>query len=481
MAPSGELGEIALPVSDTADAHGTLRVESGAGVICDSLYLAYNGGANTTANVVVDGDDSYLGITNDLNIGNGASGTASVTVANGGSLYARNIYLDGSGSTLICDADSAWDLAYSFSASKNAKAEFHNRYFEILPYSFVVSSGADVIMTEGVLLVGAGTEIAGSLLIDGSDSTFSGDATGVVFGVYGGNANGVFGNGARASFYDVHVAGFDSYSGDSNNTASVRVESGATVTSGDLFVAAAENTGNNGSLTITGNGSRWDTNTLYVGFDSTNIGAVNLLDHGTLNVGQTFIRSGGKIVVNGGSFSAGEIAVGGIVGGGLFDFQSGALSLAGTALIGYQGLMHLALDGEDTVNLGAATYVWIDSGGALELAGTKAALSDGVDTADIITVADAALIVSGTNQVAGDVSGGGDAVLLAGADFTVDSLEQNSLTLEAGSVLTIRPLDSGPLPTGLSGSENLLDVPEPATVLLLILTGILLPIWRRLT
>ena len=476
-AASGQLGAISLPVSDTADASGTLRVESGANVICNSLYLAYDGGTNTTANVVVDGDASYLGINNDLYIGNGTSGTANVTVSNGGYLSAGNVYLDGSGSTLICSGDSSAELyGYSFIATNHAKAEFNNPNTNIYPYSFEVSSGADVFMAGGSLAVGIGTEYSGSLLMDGSDSTFSGVGTDVTFCAYGGIGDGVIRNGAHASFSRVKVAGYwNSYPDDSNNTATVRVESGAIMTSSDLFVAAVESTGNNGSLTITGNGSRWDTGTLYVGFDSTDTGTVNVLDHGILNVVQTSIRKGGKIVVNGGSADLGTLSV----SGGQIDFQqntgaTGAITIANDFLTSafVQSANNFTLSSMQELTVGGTTTIEPSY---------KLTLDGGSLTTGNIVVDGVLDFHSGTLSIDGGITGQGDTILQAGTDLTVDCIFQDTLSLGEGCTLSIRPVPGGLLSIGWNGGVNMSPVPEPATWLLVMLASISLLIWRRST
>jgi hypothetical protein len=155
---------------------------------------------------------------------------------------------------------------------------------------------------------------------------------------------------------------------------------------------------------------------------------------------------------------------------------SGTLSIEGpqnwgpgAAAIVEQGRLRFALDSADAVDLATGTYVSVNSGATLELAGVKSALSDGPDNANVVSLIEAALLVSGTNQAAGNVMGEGDTTLLAGAELTVDSLNQNTLTIGAGAKLTIRPLTGSPMSSGLSSNANLSPVPEPATWLLLLL------------
>ncbi len=87
---------------------------------------------------------------------------------------------------------------------------------------------------------------------------------------------------------------------------------------------------------------------------------------------------------------------------------------------------------ENNVQLGSG-----DSG-TLDLAGSVSVFTSSTNIINNSTAADG-ILVTGTNQVVGDISGAGNLVIAAGGDLTANSIVQNSLVIGAGATLTIAP------------------------------------------
>ena len=101
----------------------------------------------------------------------------------------------------------------------------------------------------------------------------------------------------------------------------------------------------------------------------------------------------------------------------------------------------LVLDGNSTPTATSSLLVTVSGTGTLELAGPVPDLPAGVDIVNNST-APAGILVSGMNQGVGSISGDGNVVVDSGSNITVDSVDQNSLSIGAGSTFTIAP--SGP-------------------------------------
>ena len=141
----------------------------------------------------------------------------------------------------------------------------------------------------------------------------------------------------------------------------------------------------------------------------------------------------------------------------------------------------------------------------LELAGSVSALSSSNHRVDVINdgTAAAGVLVSGTNQQVGGIDGGGTTQVNAGSDLTANHIIQNALmiggTADSPAVVTIAasnasgnplgqssglalggsltpsdPLGAGDigsakLPSSSVGGDNPSPVPEPSTLLLMLL------------
>lgn len=113
------------------------------------------------------------------------------------------------------------------------------------------------------------------------------------------------------------------------------------------------------------------------------------------------------------------------------------------------GLLRFDLSNASTVTMTAGTNVAVQAGATLELAGTKSALSNGTLHAPVVTnAANAAVLVTGTNQVVGALTGPtsgplplgsalGTTTIANGANLTATRIRQSSLTINDTGKLTI--------------------------------------------
>jgi hypothetical protein len=107
-----------------------------------------------------------------------------------------------------------------------------------------------------------------------------------------------------------------------------------------------------------------------------------------------------------------------------------------------------ATNGSATV--GTAITATVAAGATLELAGTVSALSSNATATARVNIVNNStangLVVSGTNQQVGAISGSGNLTIEAGSDLTVNSVQQAALVIGGTSTspgtVTIRPSDS---------------------------------------
>ncbi len=131
------------------------------------------------------------------------------------------------------------------------------------------------------------------------------------------------------------------------------------------------------------------------------------------------------------------------------DSVSGNLEISG-------GFLRLSEPSTPTFSSGVTTTV--TGTGALELAGSVSVLTNGVNVANNSTAA-AGVLVSGTNQVIGSISGTGNVVVNAGGGLTANSIVQGSLVIGGTAVnhaiVTIASSDASGNPlTGTSATPN---------------------------
>lgn len=113
------------------------------------------------------------------------------------------------------------------------------------------------------------------------------------------------------------------------------------------------------------------------------------------------------------------------------------------------GTLQFNLSNASTVSLTAGTNVAVQAGATLELAGTKSALSNGMLHAPVVTqAANAAVSVTGTNQIVGALTGPtsgpfpfgsalGTTMIASGANLTATRIRQSALTINDTGRATI--------------------------------------------
>jgi autotransporter-associated beta strand protein len=125
------------------------------------------------------------------------------------------------------------------------------------------------------------------------------------------------------------------------------------------------------------------------------------------------------------------------------------------------GQLQLNEPSTPTIALGVGATVTGD--GTIELAGSVSDLTSAVNIANGST-ATAGILVSGTNQVVGAITGNGNLAVAAGSDLTANSIVQNTLVIGAGSTLTIAPSGPGIQTDATAPSSTVETDADPAVV-----------------
>jgi autotransporter-associated beta strand protein len=158
-----------------------------------------------------------------------------------------------------------------------------------------------------------------------------------------------------------------------------------------------------------------------------------------------------------------------ILSGGIHD--TGNLSVKG-------GTLKYNFSAGQPVSIGIGATLTIAPGATVELAGEESGLSDIAHFMDVTNNSLMGLVVSGKNQAAGNISGNGNMTIMPGAEFIVDSIHQNTVTLGIGARVTIRPIAGGPAAGNLDG--GIYQVPEPNTLILLVAGGVFILLITRM-
>ncbi len=132
---------------------------------------------------------------------------------------------------------------------------------------------------------------------------------------------------------------------------------------------------------------------------------------------------------------------------------SGSPTLGANTLIAVNGgtLRFAMTSGSPT--LGSGVSVAVNAGGTLELAGSVSALSSGSNRVNIVNSSIApGVLISGSNQIVGNIEGSGTTQVNAGSDLTANHIVQNALVIggTAGSpaLVTIDASDASGNPLG---------------------------------
>ncbi|HEV2969474.1 MAG TPA: hypothetical protein VGY55_05735 [Pirellulales bacterium] len=168
------------------------------------------------------------------------------------------------------------------------------------------------------------------------------------------------------------------------------------------------------------------------------------------------IAPGSTLTISGAFATSGANPTVALNGSGTLRITSPPTFVANTSIQVNGGkLKFSAASGSATIGNGVTLTV--ASGATLELAGSISALSSAVNIANNSTQASGGgLIVSGTNQQAGNINGAGDLVINAGGNLTASQVMQNSIviggTASAPAMLTISASDTGAANLILAGS-----------------------------
>jgi T5SS/PEP-CTERM-associated repeat protein len=359
---------------------GNLNVLSGAKLTTRDLRVAASGlNATASGNVLVDGADSLLDLTNagiSLVIGNntvnGPPGV--VTIANGGTITSAS-------DTLI---STTGELNIGFGSRFNAGGHVHvdgGTFNRPTGATFVLAAGRNMIVENGgeftsgvsfnlpansTLEVSSGGKAEfdtaldigsfssggdGTLLVDGAGSsvTVTGFILPTTLGANGNGATVTVSNGAKLHTRDLYLA--HSVNDAPGTSANVRVRSGGEMRSADLSLASNGGELTAATLTIEGAGSAYlptaFTNPqIVVGHASEGVATITVLDGGSFTTGDR------GITVN----ATGTVNVG--IADVLTSFAK--LNAAGDVLIN-GGTIHFGTFGE--FNLTAAKKVTVQNGG----------------------------------------------------------------------------------------------------------------------
>jgi hypothetical protein len=156
---------------------------------------------------------------------------------------------------------------------------------------------------------------------------------------------------------------------------------------------------------------------------------------------------------------------------GLFDNQSaaqvaktgpGTISLqgsqswgAGTSFVVTEGRLRFLLSLNNSVSIGAGSLITVNPGATLELAGDKSALASGNVRANVINNSSTSLLVTGTNQIIGNLDGSGATVVSAASDLTATHIRQGGLSVADGGAKLTVPANGGNAATSVLGTIDI--------------------------
>ena len=151
-----------------------------------------------------------------------------------------------------------------------------------------------------------------------------------------------------------------------------------------------------------------------------------------------------------------------------------ALSISGPLTVQGSGALTMNLDSAPTLTSGASLTI---TGGAtpttLNVGGAADLFTSGSFHMNVLN--DGNLNVTAGSKQVNALSGVGATTLSDGTQLTATSIVQNTLSIGAGSTLTIAPIPGGPL----AGAGSLTAVPEPSTWALIAMAFMALGIYRR--
>ncbi len=202
------------------------------------------------------------------------------------------------------------------------------------------------------------------------------------------------------------------------------------------------------------------------------IGRVTLANRTANDFTGTININSGTLQIGDGTYNSGIASTVAIINNGALIINPAsdvimANVISGTGTLTKQGSGMLTLSTSNSY-----TGPTIINGGVLELVSTGQIST----VSDISTADDATFLINGGSHTVGTISGTGTTCLAAGSELTASSINQDTLTLGPGAVLTIAALPGGPLAEGYGISP----VPEPSAMILFSMGtfGLFVYAWR---
>ncbi|MGD0382518.1 MAG: autotransporter-associated beta strand repeat-containing protein [Thermoguttaceae bacterium] len=273
-----------------------------------------------------------------------------------------------------------------------------------------------------------------------------------------------------------------------------------TITNGFLKLANSSALGTNAGGTIVQNGGTLDLNGTTIGAGSLTIYGTGNSGSGALtnsNISTTAVYNGAVTLgANASTGGSGNILISGALNCGTFALTktgSSVLSLTGSQIWGDNssitvlgGTLSYQQTAIAATTVAASTpTLYIASGATLNVdASNNDPFTDDTTSTQHVRIVNYATgslnLTAGTVSVAG-ISGDGDTTVTGGATLTADYICQNVLTIGAGSTLAINAIDVSSS-ASLSSNSALTPVPEPSSLLMLVLAGmygLMRFIWKR--
>ncbi len=503
----GNFNSIELANSATAGNTATLLVQSGADVTASGNVLVgpgnlagqstavtvtgssstfvqngsgsmvVGGSANSSANVTISSSAIFnsgtgtltINPTGVINISGGTFNAFGDVTINGGRITGTSGSFGwASQNTMNIQAGGRFTVPGNFAAPSNSVINVSgaNSQFDDSSSTLNISNGAQLNVTNGGRVgpfssISAGVGNVGTIVIDGTDSTFS--ASGInQIGGSGGTGTLTFRNGASSFGGGLRV-------GQNSNSSSgtVNVQSGAHVTPASLEIGSTGHAGAVGIVNVQDLGTLFwvsggfGSGTVTIGADSGSAGTLNVSGGATLNTG-TISGSCVSAATGSGTFTLNSTGTFNVTGGraaiGTLDQQGGTLNFSSGAL-GYRGSLTVGAGGLFGTNL------TLSSNRALALTDVTTVLVGSTLTLNGGELGTGSLVVNGTFNFNSGALGicGDDGLTIGQFEVFGENLSVGAgksifvgktTTVEAGSTLTI---DGGSFRSGLlSNSGNVI-------------------------
>lgn len=423
-----------------ASATGAFTVQNGAQVSTVDSYVGHLQGANGTVTV----DNGTWTNSGDSFIGN--FGTGIFNLSNGGTVNVGGDTILGSdtgshGTTNISGAGSVWTTTGSTILSGNVTTPgvggtatlnvFNGGTYTANGDMYVglvgsgtvnISSAGQVNTTSGITYLGYSSGSSATVIIDGAGSAWNDTGSGMIVGGNDGSTAG--------------------------GNATVTVRNGGALNTGDVIIGNDSTNTSRGTVTVTGLGSSWTANNVFVGWNS--IGTVNIFDRAILTVNTdlsigTCNCSSGSVTVSGGS----TVTIGnnwtiaeGAGGTGVMTISGSGTSVTATGdlQVASLGIGTLTIDNGASATA-ASVYVGFGTGsnGTATVSGTGSTLTATGD----LTVGDSGTgvlnvrsgaAVTAVNGIIGNNAGSSGTIDVAGAGATATFT--GALLIGAGGIGT---------------------------------------------